>query len=147
MGRFADPQAMSPARPGRTRTAPPVMPAEFPTRGNYRTYMLFGACCVFFLLSSLLFLRVVDALAAGPDAWDELLREFRHPLYLAYNVAALAGFLFTARRFLFQLFAKSQPPRIGPLPRPPLALFPPLLGAAWLAATALVFCILWGAFP
>ncbi len=147
MARLADPRAMSPSRPGPTRTAPPVMPALFPAKGRYRTYMLFRACCVFFLLSSLLFLRVVDALATGPEAWDELLREFRHPVYLAYNVAALAGFVFTGRRFFFQLFAKSQPPRIGPFPRPPLAVFPPLLGAAWFAATALVFCILWGAFP
>lgn len=147
MARLADPLAMSPSRPGRTRTAPPLMPAMFPAQGRYRSYMLFGACCVFFLLSSLLFLRVVNALATGPEAWAELLREFRHPLYLVYNVAALAGFIFTARRFLFQLFAKSQPPRIGPLPRPPLAVFPPVLGAAWLAATAVVFCILWGAFP
>ena len=147
MGRLADPLAMSPSRPGRTRTSPPLMPALFPTQGRYRSYMLFGACCVFFLLSSLLFLRVVNALATGPEAWADLLREFRHPLYLAYNVAALAGFVFTARRFLFQLFAKSQPPRIGPFPRPPLAVFPPVLGAAWLAATVLVCCILWGAFP
>jgi len=138
---------MSPSRPGRTRTAPPLMPAQFPAQGHYRTYMLFGACCVFFLLSSLLCLRVVDALATGPDAWNELMREFRHPLYLAYNVAALAGFVFTTRRFFFQLFAKSQPPRIGPFPRPPLALIPPALGVAWLAATALIFCILWGACP
>jgi fumarate reductase subunit C len=109
--------------------------------------MIFGACCVFFLVSSLLILRVVDALAAGPEDWAKLLRELHHPLYLAYNVIALAGFLFTGRRFLFQLFAKSQPPRIGPLPRPPLSLFPPLFGAAWLGATALIVCILWGVFP
>ncbi len=48
---------------------------------------------------------------------------------------------------LIVLFPKSQPTRMGPFPRPPLAVFPPLLIAAWLGASAVTVAILWGVVP
>ena len=42
MARAAHPHSMSPSQPGRTRTAPPQMPPQFPTSGRYLSYTLFG---------------------------------------------------------------------------------------------------------
>ena len=58
---------MKPKVPGRTRTAPPLMPAQFPTAGRYRTYTLFGATGILYLAMASVALRVVWALGASRD--------------------------------------------------------------------------------
>lgn len=123
------------------------MPHKFPFAGRYASYTVFGMCSVFFVLQSLLVLHAVWELGDGESAWSALLERFENPLYVMYHYAAFAALVYTGIRFFFKLFAKSQPPRIGPLRRPPLALFPPLLGAAWVAATVAFLVVLWGIVP
>ena len=147
MSHPAHPQAMAPARPGGTRTAPPIRAPKFPLRGRYASYTLFGLCSIFFLLQSLLVLEAVWQLGSGAEAWEALRARFRAPLYLVYHGLALVALVYTGIRFFLKLFAKSQPPKIGPLPRPPLAVFPPLLAGAWVAASTAVLAVLWGLWP
>jgi fumarate reductase subunit C len=147
MARPAHPHAMQPHKPGPTRTAPPRMPDEFPWRGRYLSYIAFGSTSLFYLAMALLILRVAWSLGSGPEAWANLQQNFRHPAYLAFHALALVVFVWAGWRFLIKLAPKANPPRIGPLRRPPLAVFPPLLGAAWLGATALFLIVLWGIFP
>lgn len=147
MPHASHPDAMQPARPGPTRTAPPLMPASYPLGGRYRGYIIFGGCSIFFVLQALLVLRAVNALAAGPQAWEAMLADFANPLYLAYHALALLAIVYTGYRFLLKLFGKAQPPRIGPLPRPPVEAFPPLLSLVWLGATALFLAVLLGVIP
>jgi fumarate reductase subunit C len=147
MARLAHPQAMQPKKAGRTRTAPARMPDEFPLRGRYLSYIAFGATSFFFLCMGLLVMRVAFALGGGAAAWAELQQEFRNPVYVGFHVLALVVFVWAGWRFLIKLAPKANPPKIGPLRRPPLSVFPPLLGAAWLGATALFLILLWGIFP
>jgi fumarate reductase subunit C len=144
---MAHPQAMQPSKPARTRTAPPRMPDRFPLRGRYASYVAFGATSFLYLALGLLVLRVAWALGSGPEAWAALQQDFRHPLYLTFHALALVVLIWAGWRFLIKLAPKANPPKIGPLRRPPLAVFPPLLGAAWLVASALVLVVLWGIFP
>lgn len=145
--RASSPAAMQPARPGPTRTAPPMMSPKYPTSGRYRSYIVFGACSVAFIFSSLILLRMVNALAAGPEAWAAVIESFRNPIYVIYHLLAIDAFLYTGWRFFFKLFGKSQPPRIGPLKPPPPAAFPPLFFGAWIAASLAVVVVAWGIFP
>lgn len=147
MARAAHVDAMQPARPGPTRTAPPRMPEKFPARGRYLSYMLFGATSLFYGAVALLVLRLVWSLGSGPGAWAEIEAELAHPLYLAFHALALVVFVWAGWRFLIKLAAKANPPRIGPLRRPPLAAFPPLLGGLWLVASVVAVVVLWGIFP
>ena len=71
MARAADPNAMAAAKPGRTRTAPPRMPRDFPFAGRYRAYTLFDATGLVYLLAGLVVLwrrnrRAALVLAAPP---------------------------------------------------------------------------------
>ena len=147
MPRAAHPDAMKPDRSGATRTAPPMMPAKFPMRGRYRSYILFGSCSLVFVVSSLVLLCTVWALGSGPGAWADLLDGLRNPIAILYHVVALAAFVFTGWRFFVEQFGKSQPPRIGPLKPPPRAAFPPMLLSVWAAASAAVIAVAWGIFP
>lgn len=147
MARASHSQAMQPSRQGATRTAPPRMSAKYPSRGRYLSYTLFGATSFFFLAMGLLVLRVAWALGAGPRAWEALLTSFANPIYLAFHIVSFVVFVWAGWRFLIKLSAKVNPPRIGPLRRPPLAVFPPLMGAVWIVASALVLIVLWGIYP
>lgn len=147
MARLSHPGAMQPSRPGATRTAPAHMPDKFPAGGRYRSYMAFGATSFFYLAVALGMLRIAWALGSGPDAWAAFQAGLQGPLTLAFHVLAFAVFVWAGWRFLIKLAAKANPPRIGPLPRPPLELFPPMLGALWVLASALVVIVLWGVFP
>ncbi len=123
------------------------MPPKFPGAGRYRAYMLFGGASFFFLALSLLVLRAVFSLGSGAEAWQAQLENYAHPLYIAFHAVSAAVLVWCGWRFLIVLFPKSQPPRMGPFPRPPLAVFPPLLIAAWLGTSAVTLAILWGVVP
>jgi len=135
--------AMRASKPGKTRTADPRPPDQFPMGGNYRSYILFGSCGIFLLLTSLLLLRVVGALGAGEEAWNALMASFQNPLYIGYHVIAFVALVWFTLRF-FRLFPKTQPPTLGPAPRPPDAFFLVALNAAFVAVTAGLSLLLWG---
>ncbi len=139
----AHPAAMAPSRPGRTRTAPPRRPDQFPFAGRYRAYTLFDAPGLLYLLVGLVALRAVWALGEGAAAWQELLRQYQHPLYVGFHALCLAAVLFVGVRF-FRLFPKAQPPRIGPLRPPPRPLIQGMLYAAWVGVAGLMTAILAG---
>ena len=131
MARAAHPDAMKPKQPGSTRTAPPVMPDQFPMGGRYLAYVLFDATGLVYLLAGFVALRVVWALGEGPAAWEEILRQLQHPLYVAFHLVALCAVVFVGVRF-FSLFPKAQPPRIGPAVPPPEPVILAALYAAWI---------------
>ena len=110
----AHPRAMAPSKPGPTRTAVPLRPRQFPFGGRYAAYTLFDATGLVYLLVGFVALRAVWALGSGPAAWQEIQRQFQHPLYVAFHVLCLVSVVFVAVRF-FRLFPKAQPPRIGAL--------------------------------
>ena len=49
--------AMKPSKPGPTRTAPPRPPDKFPGKGRYPSYLAFGACGAFLMISASLVIR------------------------------------------------------------------------------------------
>lgn len=144
----AHPEAMAPRTRGRTRTAPPRMPGNWWTANpRYRSYVLYGWAGAFFWLQTLVFLRGLWALGTGEVAWRGFLEDLSSPGYIAFHVVSLGVFVWYGARTYFKLFVKTQPPKIGPLPRPPLSVFPPALATAWLAASAVVLAVLWGVWP
>jgi fumarate reductase subunit C len=140
----AHPDAMAPSRPGPTRTAPPQMPSSWWSHPRIRTYLLFDATGIVYLLLGGVALRVVWALGAGPEVWDATIASLGHPLYLAFHVLGLASVLFVGVRF-FRFFPKAQPPRIGPVKPPPPGVIHALLYVAWIAVTGVFAAILAGA--
>ena len=139
----AHPRAMAPERPGSTRTAPPQMPSSWWSHPRIRSYLLFDATGIVYLLLGGVALRVVWALGAGPDVWDATIASLRHPLYVAFHVLGLASVLFVGVRF-FRFFPKSQLPRIGPVKPPPPAVIHALLYVAWIVVTGVFAAILAG---
>ena len=113
MARPSDPQAMTPRKPGRTRTAPPQVPDDFWTQPRMLTYLLFDATGTVYMLVGLVVLRVAWALAGGAEKWNALLESFASPGYLIFHAIALVSALFVGVRF-FRLFPKAQPAHIGP---------------------------------
>jgi len=111
-----------------------------------RTYLLFDATGIVYLLVGFVALRVAWALAGGPDAWQALMRSFGHPLYLLFHALALVSAIFVGVRF-FRLFPKAQPARIGPAKPPPRPLLHALLYAAWGAVTLALLVVLGGIWP
>ncbi len=142
----ANPGAMQPARPGRTRTAPPLRPDGFPAAPRYRNYLLFDATGLTYLLVGLVTLRVAWAFGNGPEAWQALLAQLGHPLYVAFHVLVLLSALFVGVRF-FRLFPKAQPPKIGPAKPPPRPVLHAMLYAAWGAITVGLVLVLGGYLP
>lgn len=143
MARAAHPEAMSPAQPGRTRTAPPKMPSQYPMSGRYAAYTLFDATGIVYLLLGLVVLRAIWALGSGEAAWDGLLASFQSPLYIAFHAFSLVCVIFVGVRF-FRLFPKAQPPRIGPLKPPPRPVIAGMLYAIWIGVTVVFSAILAG---
>lgn len=139
----AHPDAMQPAQPGPTRTAPPEGPPQFPTQGRYLPYVLFDATGLVYLLLGFVALRVVWALGSGPEAWQSLLDQLTHPLYVAFHALGLASVVFVGVRF-FRLFPKAQPPTIGPLKPPPRPVIHGMLYAAWIAVAGVMTVVLAG---
>ncbi len=139
----AHPKAMSPSVPGRTRTAPPQMPASRWSHPRIRTYLLFGSTGIIYLLLGLLALRVVWALGAGPQVWDATLASLANPLYVAFHVLGLVSVIFVGVRF-FRFFPKAQLPRIGPAKSPPQAVILAMLYLAWISLALAFAAILAG---
>lgn len=140
--------AMKASGPPRTRTAPPWQPKGFPLGGRRTAYVAFGASGAFLVLVALLVLRAVWVLGHhDPEAWRSLIREdFANPGYLLFHAVALFAMLWFAFRF-FRLFPKTQPPRLGPFPRPPLLAFAAVLNGALVVATVLLLIVLGGVWP
>ena len=143
MARPVHPQAMTPSRAGRTRTAPPQAASGWYTQPRMLKYLLFDATGIVYLMVGFIALRVVWALGSGPEAWQELMRQLANPLYVAFHAVALVSVVFVAVRF-FSLFPKAQPAHIGPVKPPPAPLIMAGLYAAWLGVTAVVTLILAG---
>ena len=139
----AHPHAMAPAKPGKTRTAPPQRPPQFPSQGRYRAYTLFGWTGLIYLLLGVLAIEAVWALGDGAAAWDEQLARYQHPLYIAFHVLALVSVIFVGMRF-FRLFPKAQPPRIGPAKPPPAAILTAMLYSLWIGISLLMTWVLAG---
>jgi fumarate reductase subunit C len=136
--------AMKPAKPGATRTAPPRPPDGFPSQGNYRAYLAFGFGGFFLFTLSLLVLRSVWAIGSGEAAWNRLQVGFQNPLYVIYHALAFLWLSWFILR-LFRLFPATQPKRIGPFKRPPDAVLVAGLSGAFVAVTLALVAILWGA--
>ncbi len=147
MSQQAHPGAMQPEKPGSTRTAAATMPANFPTGGRYLSYIAFGATSFVYIAASLSVLRAVLALGAGETAWNSLLADHAGPGDLLVHGFMLLVLLWAGWRFLIVLSAKANPPMMGPIRRPPLAVFPPMMGALWLGASVVAIVVLWGIFP
>ncbi len=146
MTRPTDPNAMTPSTPGSTRTAPPQVPDDFWSRPRMRTYLLFDATGIVYILIGLLGLRVAWALRDGAESWNAMLTSFANPLYVAFHVIALISVLFVGVRF-FRLFPKAQPARLGPATPPPAPILHAMLYAAWIGVTVVLLAILGGVWP
>ena len=144
MAKAAHPHAMQPHQPGRTRTAPPVLPDQFPWSGRYLAYTLFDLTGAIYLLLGFGILRVVWTLGDGPEAWAALRAQYAEPGVLAFHIFALLCVCFVAVRF-FRLFPKSQPARIGPAKPPPQPVILGMLYAVWIGVTVVFGAILAGA--
>ena len=139
----AHPQAMAPPNPGRTRAAPPQMPANWWGSRRIRTYLLFDATGIVYFLVAFLAIRLINALGAGPEAWNAAMETLENPLYIAFHLLCLVSVIFVAVRF-FRLFPKAQPPMIGAVKPPPAAVIHGMLYVVWLVITALMTAILAG---
>jgi len=146
MSRPVNPHAMAPARAGSTRTAPPSVPDGFWSAPRMRRYLIFDATGITYLLIGLLILRVAWALGSGPEAWQKLLQQFRHPAYLVFHLLVLLSVIVVGLRF-FGLFPKAQPPKIGPVTPPPGPVIHAMLYAAWGALTLGLVLVLGGFLP
>jgi fumarate reductase subunit C len=143
MARAVHPHAMTPSRPGGTRTAPPQAPSGWYAQPRMLRYLLFDTTGIVYLLVGFVALRVVWALGSGEAAWNELQRQLAHPLYVGFHALALVSVVFVAVRF-FRLFPKAQPAHLGPVKPPPQPLILAGLYAAWIAVTLAVTAILAG---
>jgi fumarate reductase subunit C len=139
----AHPDAMAPPRPGRTRTAPPQMPATWWGSKRMVTYLLFDATGIIYFLVGFVAIRLVRALAEGEAAWDAAIASLSHPLYIVFHLLSLVSVVFVGVRF-FRLFPKAQPPTIGPLKPPPGAVIQAMLYAVWIGLTIGLVLILTG---
>ncbi len=139
----AHPHAMAPPEPGSTRTAPPQMPATWWSSRRIRTYLLFDATGLVYLLIAFLIIHLIYALGAGPEAWDGAMKTLEHPVLIAFHSLCLVSVVFVAVRF-FRLFPKAQPPTLGPFKPPPAAVIHGMLYVVWLGITALMAAILAG---
>ena len=135
MSRPAHRHAMSPSTPGRTRTAPPQMPAQMPWQGRYFTYTLFGATGLLYLLCGFGALRAVWILGShDPSAWTAFQQEYASAPLIVLHVICFAAVIFVGVRF-FSLFPKAQPAKIGPAKPPPRPILHAGLYAAWIAVS------------
>jgi fumarate reductase subunit C len=146
MAGAAHPDAMSPPKPGRTRTAPPQMPKTWWSSKRIRNYLLFDATGFIYLLVAFVALRVVNSIGQGPLEYQATIDSLGNPLYILFHLIALISVIFVGVRF-FRFFPKAQPPRIGPVKPPPQPLILAGLFAAWGVVTlAFAFVLAGGIF-
>ena len=108
--------SMKPHHPGRTRTALPVMPAQYWTRGRYLPYILFGSCGILIFAVAFEVLHTIWVLGNhDPAAWQALLGRLRSPVSLLFHFLSLVALTWFGLRF-FGLFPKTQPKKISPRP-------------------------------
>lgn len=143
MARPAHPHAMAPHTPGRTRTAPPQMPATWWGTSRILTYLLFDATGIVYFLVSFVAIGLVKALARGPESWDAAMTRLQNPLYIAFHLLCFVSVIFVAVRF-FRLFPKAQPKAIGPIKPPPAHVIHVTLYVVWFAITAVMTAVLAG---
>ena len=143
MSRPAHPHAMAPHTPGRTRTAPPQMPATWWGASRILTYLLFDATGIVYFLVSFVAIGLVKALARGPESWDAAMTRLQNPLYIAFHLLCFVSVIFVAVRF-FRLFPKAQPKAIGPIKPPPAHVIHATLYVVWFAITAVMTAVLAG---
>ena len=137
--------SMKPHHPGRTRTAPPVMPAQYWTRGRYLPYILFGSCGILIFAVAFEVLHTIWVLGNhDPAAWQALLGRLRSPLSLLFHFLSLVGLTWFGLRF-FGLFPKTQPKKIMGAPKPPDLVFTLALNGALVVMTIAIVLILGGA--
>jgi hypothetical protein len=139
--------AMRASRPGRTRTAEPKLPDLYWTGGRDLAYIAFGSCGVLIALVAFGALHTVWVLGQhDPAAWQAHLARYARLPYLLIHAFALVALTWFGLRF-FKLFPKTQPARIGPLPRPPELFFTLVLNGAFVVASLVVMAVLGGVFP
>jgi fumarate reductase subunit C len=143
MSRNAHPHAMAPAKPGRTRTAPPELPSRFPFGGRYLAYTLFDLTGIVYLLLGFLVLCAVWSLGSGEADWNDALARHHNVFYVAFHAIALVAVIFVGIRF-FGFFPKAQPPRVGPLKPPPKGVILVGLYALWIGVTVCLSIVLAG---
>lgn len=143
MAGAAHPDAMAPANPGRTRTAPPRKPASWPSHPRMRVYTLFGLTGIIYFVMGFLCLRIVWSLGKGEASWNTTMASMDNPFYVAFHWLALLSVIFVGVRF-FRLFPKAQPAQIGPAKPPPRPVMRGMLYAVWIGLTALFVAILAG---
>jgi fumarate reductase subunit C len=140
--------AMRPSARTRTHVAAPMMAGTWWTKSpRYRAYVAYAFSGVVIWLQTLIFIRGLWALGTGEPAWNAFMDDLRHPLYVAFHLFSLAVLVWYGARTYFKLFVKTQPPRIGPMPRPPLWVFPPALATAWVVVTLAIVLVLGGVLP
>lgn len=138
--------AMKPKAAPPTRAADPRPPDNFPSRGHYPGYVGFGACGALIMLVAFGILGLLRALSQGEAAWNAALASYGHPAYLVFHFLALFALTWFAMRF-FRVFPKTQPPRIGPFPRPPDLFFKVALHGGFVVVSLLAIAVLGGALP
>jgi fumarate reductase subunit C len=143
VSRAVHPDAMTPSRPGRTRTAPPQAPSGWYTQPRMLRYLLFDATGIIYLLCGLGALRAVWMLGSGPTAWASFQQEYARAPMIVLHVVCLAAVIFVGVRF-FRLFPKSQPAKIGPAKPPPRPIIHAMLYAAWIVVSGGLALILAG---
>ena len=144
VARPAHPHAMQPARPGRTRTAPPLLPDQYPFQGRYRAYTLFDLTGVVYFAARLrgaargLGARQRPGCLAARCGAASRARSGSPSTCSRWSASA------SSRVRFFRLFPKSQPPRIGPAKPPPRPVIHAMLYAAWIGVTLVIAVILAG---
>lgn len=146
MAQPAHPHAMTPSRPGRTRTAPPMKPGNWPASPRYLTYLAFDFTGLLYLIAGFGVLRGIHAFARGPEAWQALLASYASPGVLIVHGIILLSVLFVGVRF-FRLFPKAQPARLGPAKPPPAGVIHAVLYLAWIGITIGLGAVLGGVIP
>jgi fumarate reductase subunit C len=114
-----------------------------PLQGRYFTYTLFGLTGILYLLCGFVALRVVWALGTSAGAWQEILAQLSHPLYVVFHAVSFAAVIFVGVRF-FRLFPKAQPAKIGPAKPPPAPVLVAMLYGAWIAVAGGLALVLAG---
>ena len=144
MARPAHPHAMAPSVPGRTRTAPPQMPAQFPVQGRYLEHTLFGATGIVYLLCGFGALRAVWILGShSSSAWEAFQRQYAALPLMLVHLICFTAVIFVGVRF-YSLFPKAQPAKIGPAKPPPRPVLLAMLYAAWIAVSGGLILVMAG---